>query len=143
MAQDDTYDGFLNILIDDPVEPHDRVIIIDSMAVVQCMKKNPSMKRIFNFKEAFVKRITRMVKPYDEGCIIFDHYDVLQSLKQKTRAKRAQGKEMEFVIHDEMAIAKITPKSCSLPRKQRRASRTFLVMLYWRHTKGQRRRWWL
>jgi hypothetical protein len=38
-AQDDTHDGLLNILIDDSVEPHDRVIIIDSMAVVQCMKK--------------------------------------------------------------------------------------------------------
>ena len=80
------------------------------MAVVQCMKKSPGMKKIINFKDAFVKRITRKVKPFDEGRIIFDHYDIAQSLKQKTRAKRAQGKEMEFAIHDEMDIAKITLK---------------------------------
>ena len=68
------------------------------------------MKKIINFKDAFVKRITRMVKPYDEGRIIFDRYDITQSLNQKTRAKRAQGKEMEFAIHDEMDLAKITLK---------------------------------
>ena len=68
------------------------------------------MKKIINFKDAYVKRITRMVKPYDEGRIIFDRYDIAQSLKQKTRAKRAQGKEMEFAIYDENDIAKITLK---------------------------------
>ena len=68
------------------------------------------MKKIINFKNAFVKRITRMVKPYDEGRIICDRYDMAQSLKQKTRAKRAQGKEMVFAIQDEMDIAKITIK---------------------------------
>ena len=55
-------------------------------------------------------RITRMMKPYDEARIIFDCYDIAQSLKQKTRANRAQGKEMEFAIYDEMDIAKITLK---------------------------------
>ena len=38
-AQYDTHDGLLNILSDDFVQPHDHVVIIDSMAVVQCMKK--------------------------------------------------------------------------------------------------------
>ena len=68
------------------------------------------MKKIINFKDAFVKRITRMVKRYDEERIVFDCYDIAQSLKEKTRTKRAQGKEMESAIHDEMAIAKITLK---------------------------------
>ena len=45
-----------------------------------------------------------MVKPYDEERIIFDCYDIAQSLKQKTRAKRAQGKEMEYAIHDAIDI---------------------------------------
>ena len=77
------------------------------------------MKKIINFKSAFVIRITRMVKPYDEERMIFDCYDFAPSLKQKTRAKRAQGKEMEFVIHDEMDTAKITLKevlSASKPK---------------------------
>ena len=99
-TQDDSHNGLLNILSDDSVQPHGYVIIIDSMAVVQCMKKGPGMKKITNCKDAFVKRITRMVKPYDEACIIFDCYDIAQSLKQ----------EMEYAIHEEMDIAKITLK---------------------------------
>ena len=51
-----------------------------------------------------------MVTPYNEGRIIVDPYDIAQSLKQKTRVKRTQGNEMEFAIHDEMDIAKITLK---------------------------------
>ena len=63
----------------------------------------------YQFKDAIVKRITKMVM-YDEERIILDCYDIAQSLKQKTRAKRAQGKEMTFAIHDEFNIAKITLK---------------------------------
>ena len=74
------------------------------------MKKGPGMKKIINFKDAYVKRITRMMKPYDEGRILFDRYDIAQSLKQKTRAKRVHGQEMEFAIYDEMDIAIITLK---------------------------------
>ena len=92
------------------------------------------MKKIINFKDAFVKRITRMLKPYDEERIIFDCYDITQSLKQKTRAKRAQGKEMEFAIHDEMDIAKITRKELPSVSKTK-----FLVMPYWRNTKERRK----
>ena len=51
-----------------------------------------------------------MVKLYDEERIIFDCYDIAQSLKHNTRAKRAQGKEMRFAIRDEMDIAKIILK---------------------------------
>ena len=74
------------------------------MTVVQCMKK--SINEDLNFKDAFFKRIRRKVKvkPYDEEHIIFDCYDIAQSLKQKTRTKRAQGKEMEFAIHDEVLL---------------------------------------
>ena len=61
-------------------------------------------------QDAVVKRRIRTVKPYDEERIIFDCYDIAQSLKQKTMAKQAQGKEMEFAIHDEIDIAKISLK---------------------------------
>ena len=69
-VQYDTHDG-LNSRCDDLVQPHDHVIIVDSMALAQCIKST-GMKMIINFKSAFVKKITRMVKPYDEGCVIFD-----------------------------------------------------------------------
>ena len=97
---------------------------------------------IVNFKDAFVKRITRMVKPYDEGRMIYDRYDIAQTLKQKTSAKPAQGKEMEFAIHNEMDIGEITLKGCSLFQRQIRSSPTFLVMPYWRNTKDRRKTLW-
>ena len=84
-----------NILPDIPndsfAELHDHVIIIDGMAVVQSMKKSPDMKIFLNFKNAFVRRITRMVTAYDEAHILFDRYDITHSLKLKMRAKQAQG----------------------------------------------------
>ena len=87
-AQDESQHCPLNVHIDDPIELPYHVIIIDAMAVVQCMKKSPDMKTILNFKDAFVKRIAKLVKSYNEARIIFDRYDIAQSLKQKTRAKR-------------------------------------------------------
>lgn len=106
----DTHNLLPDIPDDSFAELRDHVIIIDGMAVVQSMKKSPDMKIFLNFKNAFVRRITRMVKAYDEAHIIFDRYDITHSLKRKTRAKRAQGNEMEFAVHDEMAIAKVTLK---------------------------------
>lgn len=98
-------------MIDSDCNSHlDRVIIIDGMAVVQSMKKSPTMRTIVNFTEAFVKRIVGLVKPYDEGRVLFDRYDIVQSLKQKTRTKRAGGFVTEFAIHDKMDIARITLK---------------------------------
>ena len=41
-AQYDTHDGLLNILSDDLVQPHDHVIIIDSMAVVRVINSSTS-----------------------------------------------------------------------------------------------------
>ena len=83
-AQYDTHDGLLSILSDDFVQPHDHVIIIVSMAVVQCMKQSRHEGDNQFQKRAFVKRNTRIVKPYDEGRIIFDCCDIAQLLKQKT-----------------------------------------------------------
>ena len=109
-TQASVHDGLFDIHITNSVQPCDHVIIIDSMAVVQCMKKTPGRKKILDFKKAFVNRIARMVKSYDEAHILFDRYDVAQSWKQKTRTKRAQGKGMELAIHDEMDIAKVILK---------------------------------
>ena len=96
------------------------------------------MKKIINFKDAFAKRITRMVKPYDEGRIRFERYDIAQSLKLKTRAKRAQGKEMEFAIHDEMDTAKITPKAS----KTKALPSNILGNIILEEYKGSKKRWW-
>ena len=53
-------------------ENENRVIIFDGMAVVQSMKKNPTMKKIFNLPEQFIKRIRRLMNGYTEGRVLFD-----------------------------------------------------------------------
>ena len=45
----------------------------------------------------------------------------MTSLKQKSRAKRAQGKDIEFAIRDEMDIAKITLKELLFASKHKAA----------------------
>ena len=87
-----------------------KVIIVDAMAEVQSLRKIPTMKKIARLKEAFVNRIQRSVKLYSEARIIYDRYDVPQSLKEKTREKRAKQVDKNFVVHDEMAISKISLK---------------------------------
>lgn len=89
-----------------------KVIIIDAMAVVQCLKKTVATKTIADLTSQFVKRIQRMMKGYSEGRIIFDKY-VEHSLKDKTRAKRATSAAaavLEYEIHDGMALARISLK---------------------------------
>ena len=61
-----------------------RVLIVDAMAVVQSMKKTPTMKNLSNLQEAFIKRIKGMVVGYDECRVVFGRY-LDQSLKNKTR----------------------------------------------------------
>ena len=62
-----------------------RVLIIEALAVVQCIKKTPIMTSIVHLKTAFNARIERMVSW--EVRVIFDRY-VEVSLKQNTRKKR-------------------------------------------------------
>ena len=60
-----------------------------TMAVVQRRKKIHGMSKIRYLKTAFVKRIRHLTKGYAQGRVIFDQY-LEVSLKNKTRAKRAQ-----------------------------------------------------
>ena len=63
------------------------VAIIDAMAIVQTIKKNPTMKKMSDFRTVFCKKIQRRVKKYTEARVVFDEY-LDNSLKEKTRAKR-------------------------------------------------------
>ena len=51
-----------------------RVLIIDAMAVVQCIKKTPIMTSILHLKTAFNARIGRVVIGYMEVRVLFDRY---------------------------------------------------------------------
>ena len=90
-------------------EFNEKVIIFDAMGILQSMEKTPAMK-VCHLKTAFIKRIKHLMIGYSEGRVLFDRYlDI--SLKNKTRAKRAQNiSVIEFDIHDEMSIAKLSLK---------------------------------
>ena len=79
-----------------------RVLIVDAMAVLQSMTKTPTMRKISDLSDAFIKRVDGMLRNYDEGRIVFDRY-IGQSLKNKTRQKRAKT-STEYAINPEMKL---------------------------------------
>ena len=64
------------------------VLTVDTMGVLQSMKKTPTMLKLSDLRDAFNKRIEKMMVGNDEGRVVFDRY-MYQSLKNKTRQKRA------------------------------------------------------
>ncbi len=67
---------------------------------------------------------------YDDARVIFDRYNITQSMKQKSRAKRALGKDMELAIHDAIVIAKVTLEELLSASKKMQFSPTLMLMLY-------------
>ena len=78
-----------------------KVLIIDAMAVLQCMKKKNTMQTLSDLQDAFNERIQSMVSGYDE-VRVFDRY-MDQSLKNKTRQKRA-ATSVEYEIHPDTKL---------------------------------------
>ena len=90
------------------VESPYKVCIVDAMAVVQAIKKGPSMVYCSDFAAAFVRWIKKMISEYNEGRIIFDRYEE-NSLKAQTRSKRCAGIDpVKFDIKDSTNI-KLVP----------------------------------
>jgi len=64
------------------------VLTVDTMDMLQSMKKTPTMLKLSDLQDAFNKRIEKMMVCNDEGRVVFGRY-MYQSLKNKTRQKRA------------------------------------------------------
>ncbi|EDO39798.1 predicted protein [Nematostella vectensis] len=79
-----------------------RLLLIDAMAVIQGMKKSPTMLRIADLRRAFILRVERMLDGYQEARVVFDRY-IEQSLKNKTRQKRATT-SFEFEVYPVMRL---------------------------------------
>ena len=94
----------------DTATPADRkqVLIIDAMPEVKALKKKPTTTKLCDIKEQFITRITNKAAEgdYCEIVVLFDEWRE-ESLKDKTRAKRAEGKERGttgFDMHDDMCL---------------------------------------
>ena len=82
------------------VEDRYNVCLIDAMAVVQAIKKGPSMVTCSDFAQAFVRSICNIMSSYREGRVIFDRY-IENSLKAQTRGKMYAGVDpVKFDIKD-------------------------------------------
>ena len=79
-----------------------KVLIIDAMAVLKCMKKKNTIQTLSDLQDAFNEYIQNMVSGYDEVQVVFDRY-MDQSLKNKTRQKRA-ATPVEYEIHSDMKL---------------------------------------
>eukprot|EP00057_Strongylocentrotus_purpuratus_P007692 XP_011662166.1 PREDICTED: uncharacterized protein LOC105437364 [Strongylocentrotus purpuratus] len=89
----------------------DKLCIIDAMAVVQAIKKSPSMVDCSDFAAAFVRSIRKIASQYDEARVIFDRY-IDDSLKAQTRGKRTAGIEpVKFDIKDNTNIKLVSLKT--------------------------------
>ena len=89
-----------------------KVFLIDAMAIVQIIKKTPSMKKMSDF--VFCKRIQRLAK-HQEARVVFDEY-FDNSLKEKTRAKRAATKKGKGTNRPKVQISYRVSENMSLVR---------------------------
>ena len=78
-------------------------LIIDSMDVVQSLKKTLAMKRVIHFQLAFISMIKKYIQHgnYTKARVLFDQY-FQNVLKDKTRATRIKrpNPAAEFEVHD-------------------------------------------
>lgn len=81
-----------------------KTLIIDAMEELQSITKTPKMKKISDLQEIFIKRVEKKANEghFEKLVVIFDQYRE-QSLKNKTRSKRAQSASV-YSVHEEMSL---------------------------------------
>ena len=78
------------------------------MAVVQAITKTTTMAYCYDFAQAFIHSISKIMSGYKEDRVIFDRY-TKNSFKSQTRNKRSGGVEpVRFDINDSTNI-KLVP----------------------------------
>ena len=75
-----------------------KVAIIDAMAEVQSIEKQNNTKTCLQVADQFRNKIMQKYKEYDEIRLIFDRYDVHDTLKTATRIKRQGVNQRYFTI---------------------------------------------
>ena len=109
-----------------------KVAIIDAMAIVQGIKKTPTMKKMSDFRLVFCKKIQRRAKNYSDSRVLLDEY-LDQSLKENTRVKRAKDKgkkavvQMHYQINENMSLAAVPLKELLSSTKTKRSLTKFLA----------------
>ncbi|KAG1680871.1 Multidrug resistance-associated protein 1 [Nymphon striatum] len=92
-----------------PIIPDKKIAVIDGMVLVQKFsKKSPTMATVKDLSETFYERLTNLTQRYDDVIVVFDTYKP-DSLKETTRQKRRQGKDLvQYQVHDDTNIKHLT-----------------------------------
>ena len=93
LPQNENQDGDHMDLSDENSSNRDQVrqaIIIDGMAVVYELS-NKNIKSISELADQFLRSVHRKIKAYNIAHIVFDRYDIENSLKAATRIRRGGG----------------------------------------------------
>ncbi len=99
-----------SVVADDDVLSH-KVTVIDGMAVVQSMGKPTWVKTCAQWADHFLATLDSKANDYDEVHLVFDRYDVPNSLKQATRERRLAGNlPITYHVSDNTPLAKVTAK---------------------------------
>jgi hypothetical protein len=88
-----------------------KVIVVDGMAVVQAMGKPTWVQTCGQWAEHFLATLENQTKDYDEIHLVFDRYDVSNSLKEATRKRRQGCKPATvFLVEDCTPVGKLSVK---------------------------------
>ena len=93
----------------DPIPTSPKIAIIDGMVLVQKMARNKkgTFGTVKDLAQGFNDRLTTLTAGFSEVILAFDTYKP-ESLKQKTRERRQQGKApVQYKIEDDTNIKHI------------------------------------
>jgi len=97
--------------IDEPetsIAASPKIVIVDGMVLVQqTTKKSGTISIVKDLSQHFNDRLLTLTEDFDEVILVFDTYKA-ESLKQKTRQKRRQGKDpIQYQIANDTSIKQI------------------------------------
>jgi hypothetical protein len=91
-----------------PIPAPKCVAIVDGMADLQSMKKTDLIFNCRDLANHFIERLWHKYGDYDEVHLVFDRYDVPNSLKTSTRERRLGGKQaVVYHITDSTCVSRI------------------------------------
>ena len=109
--QSDVLDVMDDLVGDMPHMEGNSSIVIDGMALLQSLDKTKNIKICKDLASSFITVAEKEFEGHSECHIIFDRYDLENSLKKPERIRRQQGRPIiSYNITDSTKIDKISLK---------------------------------
>lgn len=119
---------------------HQKVDIVDGMALLQALDKNPTITNCAELADHFTEKLFQKHDNCVELHLIFDRYDVPLSLKTATRVRR-QGDQQPIAYHiiDTTLITKVSMKRLLSHTNTKRDLTSYLSAKVLRRAEEQRK----